>query len=707
MPDILIQAPDKGLNCLLEKSMLDPRNAAWGTQNILYEYGILRTPEGFAKLDLAGTGLNSGDKVLSLFQWSEYDAYSHLMAVTTEKIYEHDPGNSTWSDRTQSGLTMASAIEFPISFAVVGHNDSDIYLNDNVLGAHSYYHLIVCDGGKSDIQRWAGRYETDLANLLGGGGYHDGVTHRALQVAMTSRNRLLLVSPKEYNSGSAVWIENKQRIRWPAIGKLEDWASTDTGSGFIDLQDTRGVNVWSALLGDQQIIYQTRGIWNLNYVGGSSIFEPYPAIPDLGLLSYQLLAVRNNVHYFVGTDYNIYAYYGGSVIQPIGDQIHKFLKEDIETDYEYNCRMVISARAKFLYLFIVPSGGTYATKAYVYNLSSGSWTIRDYSNKFTAGGITAVTLAGTEQYTIGDTYQDALDTDSDYISDESQDIAITDYTSQKYGDALYEFTTQLIDWTVLDEYLDFTNIDFTKGGIAFCVTVQGAGSDISNSISVGDILLIKDGSGSTNIRYGAHYYAITCVSTDVTSGIKMGTIELAPRDTTACAVADASNDTPVINNGASADTSGCIFDASGETYREKINTIMREERVILGDSAGFVYEVSEGLYNDDGTDISARHLTPVLDLQQSNTFKRWPGIVVAAEGTIGGSMYVGYRTASFDTSDTGWTDQSFDLTNQWLQKTFYVNKSSKEIQFRFKDFTGNYFKVKEFWILEPEIEENR
>ena len=39
--------------------------------------------------------------VLSAFQWKELDETGHLMAVTTEKIYDHDRVNSEWDDKTQ------------------------------------------------------------------------------------------------------------------------------------------------------------------------------------------------------------------------------------------------------------------------------------------------------------------------------------------------------------------------------------------------------------------------------------------------------------------------------------------------------------------------------------------------------------------------------------------------------------------------------
>ena len=79
MPDIQVISPDLGLNSLVPAIALTPQEAAEGSENFTYEYGILKTPQGFAKLDLT-TGLNSGDIVLSVFQWTEIDGETHLMA---------------------------------------------------------------------------------------------------------------------------------------------------------------------------------------------------------------------------------------------------------------------------------------------------------------------------------------------------------------------------------------------------------------------------------------------------------------------------------------------------------------------------------------------------------------------------------------------------------------------------------------------------
>lgn len=647
---------------------------------MFYEYGLIRSPFGIASLDTS-SGLNSGDAVLALFPWKEVDGYSHVAAVTTQKIYDHDRINDEWDDKTQSGVTMSSNAANPISYAEVGHDDTDIYLNDDAGQSNAYYHLVVCDGGLSNIQRWAGRFESDFANVTGGGDYHSGTTHRALQVAITGRNRMIQLSPREYNGTS--WVENNQRVRFPTIGKLQTW--TGTGSGFVDLMDTGGTNVWSAKLGMDHIIYQTRGIWSINYVGGTTVFYPLPMIPDLGLLSYHLLASVRNTHYFVGTDYNVYAYNGGQAIKPIGDSIHKFLQDDLEAAYDYKCWMIMGPEAKFLWLFIVPSGGEYITKAYVRNQLTGAWQVRDFSSKYTSGGITAVALAVAETYSIGETYQEALDTLS------ANDISDAGDATERYGDLLMD-TSRTIS-------ADYTEGTWSAGGFDYSNNGDNFHADFTDN----DLVVVFDGSGATNVRWGTHYYTAYDVSTN---GFSIyGTQDTS--DDGEHGIADNSTNVPADLSVSGADTIGfysvCSEDSPGETYRDTVREINKKDRLVMGDSDGYVYEMDETYTKDDGSNLSCRHLTPVIDAGIPHNFKRWGGIFLSADGSENGAMQLGYRTDYFETSDTGWTDFTIDLSTENRLFEFWPNVSSKKIQYRMQDFSSKSFRVSDFVIGQPNV----
>jgi hypothetical protein len=197
-------------------------------------------------------------------------------------------------------------------------------------------------------------------------------------------------------------------------GKLETW--TGEGSGYKDLLDTGGYNVWGALLGTQWIQYQNNSIWSLTHVGGTTVFEPDIELPDLGLLAPHLLYTKNNIHSFIGNDYNIYLYFGGSNIQRIGDKIHRYLQRDLDTENASRCWICMGKENSKLWIFIVPNGETYITQGYAIDIQTGSWMKRDFLHKWPTGtgGLTSVSLVGASNYYAGASYREALDLTTTY-----------------------------------------------------------------------------------------------------------------------------------------------------------------------------------------------------------------------------------------------------------------------------------------------------
>lgn len=683
-----VKGPFSGLNAQLAAIGLPPTGSAEGTENVTYEKGLIKTPFGFSAIDCA-TGLNSGDIILALFQWRETDNSRHVMAVTTEKIYDHNRVTEDWDDKTQSGVTMSSNVAHPISYAEVGHDDTDIYLDESSSKAHAYHHVIVCDGGMSDIQRWAGKWETDFADLLGGDDYHDGTTHRALQVLLSSYNRIILISPYEYETSSASWVENSQKIRWPTIGKIQTW--TGTGSGAVHLRDTGGINVWAASLGTDTIIYQSRGIWSINYIGGTTVFDPRPMIDDVGLLTSHTLVDHKNVHYFMGTDYNIHAYYGGGLHETIGNPVHNYILKDLDNEYETRCWLTIGQNGQNLWVFIVPSGSVYATKAYVLNRGTGSWTARDFSAKFGTGtGISAVGLAGAESYTIGDTYTDVLALESGY------DISDAGDATQRYGDVLMARH----DANRRTLAADYSSGTWGAGGFDY----SKAGENFSTDFTENDLLVVFDGSDTTNVRYGTQFYTVYDVSTN---GFSIyGTQDISTQGDHG--IADNSTNTPADLSVDDLSTLGfysvCSEDEPGSTYEQKLEDVYVGERLLLGDATGYIYQLDETYTSDAGNNIKSRHLSPVLDAEHPENKKLWPGLVLSARGT---SLTLRHRTSDFDTSETGWIDQTQDLTTEFKTYPFGWNVTSELLQFAINDFSGDAFEVQSLTVLDPLMEGNR
>jgi hypothetical protein len=709
MPAKLIQAPSMGINATLPDTLITQEEAGRRTQNLLYENGMMTTPEGFIAVDVT-TGLDveygskaSNTNILGLAPFRELDGYNHLLAVTGRKIFEHDRVNNNWNGLTQSGLTMSSQYPNPVSFTEsangYGSVDPDaIFLNDDSNQAQSFFHSIISNGGLDNIQRWAGRFETDYADLLGGDGYHDGTTHRAIHVS-DFRSRLILLNPQTFVTSSNSWLPNNQTVRWPRPNRPQTWSGG--GSGAVTLIDTGGSNLWAAPLGGTHIIYQTTGIWDMNYVGGTTVFDPRPMIPDLGLLAPHLLYAKNNVHYFIGTDFNVYAYFGGTVKERLGDKIHPLLQQQLSSEFAVRSWMSFDENNKRLWIYIVLEGESFSTMAYGLDIRTGAWQVRDFKDKYNGTtGISALAIVGSQTFVTGDSYNKELDTLSLYQSDISQQT-ISD-TTIRYGDVLEgDLTTNTIDQT-----FDYSTIFATAGGLTFDITPTGAGTDITTDFANRPILKIADGSDGVNMPFGTHFYTVSGVSQG--PGVADFRFTIAPRDTTGNAFADNSNNIP----DSSTLTVFTFFDASGATYREEIEEVLKQARLMIGDNSGFVYEFDATNTDYGGSDIISRHPTSVDDFDQPDLFKRWVGLSITARACpndpTNGSVKLRYRINNFDTSDTGWLgDFTIDVTSQWKEYKKYHNVSSKRIQYEFDNISGSNFQISEYKILEPQLQDDR
>jgi len=230
----------------------------------------------------------------------------------------------------------------------------------------------------------------------------------------------------------------------------------------------------------------------------------------------------------------------------------------------------------------------------------------------------------------------------------------------------------------------------------------GDDTDYSNLI-----MRIDDGSDSDDMPTGSHYYTLTDVSIeDDVAGISCK-VHIAPCESTGTGVADTSSDTPALH----ADCSATIYDPSGTTYRQVLDEINVKERMIIGDDSGFVYQFDSSVNTDDGEDIVARHRTPIIDLGKPDLYKRWDKIslTAAAEMTTDGAVQVNYRTANFDESETGWSDDTndaHDVTVDFTEFDVFINQSSKNLQLEFRDWSGSNFKIKSYEIY-GELLDNR
>jgi hypothetical protein len=633
MVDISVHKPDLGIDGSQSHAHINDRSSVDGTQNVDYDLGIIATPPGFTKLS-GGSALDSGNIVTGFFQYIEANGDNDFIVTTEGKSYVHNRSTDSYDEI--SGATLTADVIRPVSFAQVLHQDAL---------SGEYKHLIVCDGGKSAIKKWSGKGNS-ASNLADGDGYNNSSTdHKALQVAV-SQNRLILISPYEENA-SGLWIENYARIRWPEVARLEDsavsgsaWNTSNAGAGFVDLNDTADINVWASLLGNTLMVYQKHSLWQLRYVGGTDVFTPDIIFPDLGLLAWGLHASTGSTHYFVGNDYNVYAYNGN--LSNIGGKISELLKGDIASGKETYCRMAIGAQHKHLWIFFAGESDGYARKAYKLNMSNGSWTVRDLSNKYTAGGIGAARLMGGATYTVGQTYAQAVTEGTSYAEAAAgTEIATTE-------------TETATTWDAAGKVMTGTGSNWATG---------------ANEVVPGNIVHVQSGTGATT-----GYYAVATVASD-TSMTLLRSIGSSP---------------------SSVDYD--IYDNDGDSYASTISEVLVDEKLMIGDTSGYVLKEDPDVTTDDSVEPTRYHITKEFDGGSPEVVKRIDGIAVDAKGSN--------LTLEYSIDDGSWTSIStITLDSTFTSYKRFINRSGKKIQLRLS-WTGNT-QIRSFGFFDAKVKRRR
>jgi len=175
--------------------------------------------------------------------------------------------------------------------------------------------------------------------------------------------------------------------------------------------------------------------------------------------------------------------------------------------------------------------------------------------------------------------------------------------------------------------------------------------------------------------------------------------------------ADNSTNIPGINSSGT-NTSATIFDPTGQTYRQSVDEILKQARLMAGDSSGFIYEFDPTHSQYAGNNISTKHVTHVEDFQEPDKYKRWSylSMVARTNPDIGsnGGVKVRHRISNFDTSETGWFgDFTVDLSSSWKEYKLFNNRSSKQIQYEFNSASGSNYQISEIKIGEPQIQDDR
>jgi len=381
---------------------------------------------------------------------------THALFVTENYAYRYNLSNDAFIEQSNANTFTGNEANGFSGCPVLDASGNDGYLLFN---------------GKDKIQIWDGSANNmfeEFANAA------NGWSNETITGKVGAYYKSRLVVGHTIESGSA----QPWRVRWSVSGDIAN--TTGTGSGFVELAETSDWITAMALMRDKLYIIKERSIWELEYIGGTTVFTPAIRINGVGSYAPSSVIVLDEELIFYGND-NFYLFDGFS-IKPIGKQIYDKL-------YEAETRIVNAAMAdrsaaayieelKTYMISLVHKDNTVPDLIFTYSFDEEAWTMM--RKEITAIGYFDVT-AYTAWNDLTDTWANQtwtwLDRDlppgapTTLIGDSSgtiyEDDRITksnDFMSYETKDFIFEHAVRWVEFRMLIKGGPFTVFYSIDGG---------------------------------------------------------------------------------------------------------------------------------------------------------------------------------------------------------------------------------------------------
>jgi hypothetical protein len=330
----------KGLNVSLDTLFIANQESP-ELQNVRFDKGVLKKEFGARAF---GTG-NLGNYAMFMDSFPLPSGSTQYLFMTPSTIY-YLASNDTFQSLN------------PANVNYTGNEDDNFSSTIGQTAAGNAIYILT--NGKDDIQSWNGNTGNKFAN------HTMDITATAKYVTFF-QNRLILGWTEE--SGTAC----PTRVRWSVLADPSNF--TDTGSGFVELIDTPDWVTGFCIFKNRLFVIKERSIWELVYVGGTTVFSPTRIIDGVGS-SVEVLSLGDQLVIY-GTD-SVYLY-DGYTLNPISDQIYPYL---YETDSRWvNIAYIGRARVAYIeeleeYWLSVPTeGSSRPNLIFKYNFGTQSWAV--------------------------------------------------------------------------------------------------------------------------------------------------------------------------------------------------------------------------------------------------------------------------------------------------------------------------------------------
>jgi len=165
-----------------------------------------------------------------------------------------------------------------------------------------------------------------------------------------------------------------RRCHWSVAGDIAN--VTGTGSGFTTLADTSDWIVCFAIMKDKLFVIKERSIWELEYVGGTTVFTPAIRIDGVGSYSANSVIPLDEEMILYGTD-NVYLFDGFS-LRPAGGSIYPLLYETEERIVNVGLAQKVAAayieELKVYMMSLVHKDKTIPDLVFRYDFDLKAWT---------------------------------------------------------------------------------------------------------------------------------------------------------------------------------------------------------------------------------------------------------------------------------------------------------------------------------------------